>query len=133
MDELKDTIQEVSDNLSQLSDDTSNSIDEITQSVTDVSEKAGQLDFPLTADSIDRIKEVFPTGSVTLTSGVGIVSDPRVNQNNTIIYSVNTSSGIPVMAVGNPQVTYSYALGNGAITFISSINTDTSTLVYVIF
>jgi hypothetical protein len=133
MEELSQNFSELQNDFEQFSDDTSATLDEHSQSIADATEKSGQLDFPLTADSIDRIKEVFPTGIGTLVAGTIVINDTRINASNTIMYSVTTSSGTGTITAGLPHLTYSYVLGNGTVTFNSSVNTDTSTIGYVIF
>ena len=140
MSELTEQIQEVSDNLDQLSSDTQSTLDDHAstldnheQTLSDVKEKNGQLDFPLTPDSIQRIKEVFPSGSATLASGTATVKDANIQASSTVIYCVSTSNIGSVIAVGNNHVGYSYTLSDGQIIFISTINTDSSVINYVIF
>lgn len=113
-------------------DDHENRLSSVETSVGDGT-TIGQLDFPLTQDSIDRIKEVFPTGTVTLSSGTAIVTNPMIGPNSIILYSVQTSNGIGSIGLGDPHLRYSYVLSAGSVTFNSSIGTDSSTLGYVIY
>lgn len=140
MSELTDQIQELSDNFEQLSTETQSSLDEHSQTIddqsqtiSDVSDRAGQLDFPLTPDSITRVKEIFPTGTATLSGGSVTVNDQNIQTSSVVFYSVVTSVIGSVIAVGNAHIGYSYTLANGQITFTSTIASDASTLVYVIF
>ena len=103
------------------------------QVIQDLQTNEGQLTFPLSQDTIDLINEQFPRGSVTLgTGGTYILNDSRISTTSTIIYSVTTPSGIPVIAVGDSHLYYSVTLGAGTATFQSSLGADRSTLSYLL-
>jgi len=123
--DLQDRADENDQNVSDFQDNTNQTLDDHTTAIDDAQQRAGQLDFPLTPESIDRIKEVFPTGTATLVAGTKLVNDPRINSSSIIIYSVATVGGTPG--------TLSYVLGNGTLTFNSTNAADTSTINYVIF
>lgn len=125
---MEDLITRIDD----LEQNTSDSFDAVNSDIGDLSQQAddnqplvGQLDFPLNQDSIDRIKEVFPTGTATLVAGTVTVNDTRIGANSVIFYSVTTPGGT--------QGSISYSLSTGTVTFISTSATDTSTVAYVIF
>ena len=85
----------------------------------------GQLDFPLSADSQARIREVFPTGTFLLTGNAVTVTDANVSPNSIIMFSrINGGT------VGNNI--YAVA-GSGTITFNSMGGNDGGTFTYVVF
>ena len=94
--------------------------------------RINQLNFPLDQDTIDLIKGVFPTGTVTLAGGTATVTDTRIGSNALILYSVKTSNVGSVLAIGAPYLNYSYVVTPGQVVFTSTIGSDTSTLVYVL-
>jgi hypothetical protein len=94
----------------------------------------GQLTFPLNADTISYIQQVFPCGTVQLQSGTATVQNPLIGVNSTVIYCVAAVSGYTpsIPSGGGPYASYSYTLAPGQVTFNSSISADTSTLAYFI-
>lgn len=143
MEELSSQLDELSTNL----DDTNSSLSDTQDTVsthddtlgdhetrlTDTEEKAGQLDFPLTQDSITRIKEVFVSGQATLSGGGVFVSNPNVNSVSVILLSVLIRGGVTAIAVGDPHLVYYTTIVSGGFNINSTIATDVSTLGYVIF
>jgi hypothetical protein len=133
MSDLTDQVQDISDNLDQLSSDTqvslddhSQTLDELGQAQTDINDRTGQLDFPLTQDSIDRVKEIFPTSTTaSMVAGTITVNDQQVQTSSKIIYSISIKGGT--------QGFMSLTQTNGQVIFTSTSNTDTSTINYVIF
>ena len=143
MDELSTQLEELTTNL----DDTNSSLSDTQDTVsthddtlgdhetrlTDTEAKAGQLDFPLTQDSIARIKEVFPSGQVTLSGGTASVSNQNVNSISVILLSVLVRGGVTGIAVGDPHLVYYTTIVSGGFTVNSTISTDVSKIGYVIF
>jgi len=131
-DQIQDIAESVSDHEDRLGqtesigDDHENRLGSVENVVGDGT-TIGQLDFPLSQDSIDRIKEVYPTNTVSLSGGSVTVSDPRIGVNTFVLYCIKTTSGITT----TPPY-YSYSIAFGSITFNSSVGTDNSTLVYLI-
>lgn len=121
--ELSDTQDNVS-TLSDASNDQDNRLQSVETTVGDGS-NIGQLQFPLNSDTVSYIKGVFPTGSVTLSSGSATVQDTNVLTSSTVIVCRSVLSG----TAGN----ISYTQSAGSLTFLSSNIADNSTLVYVIF
>lgn len=132
MEDLNQSIQDLSDrqddfesNVGDTTDQIQSQVDDHTQQISDVAEKAGQLDFPLNENSIVRIKEVFPTGSATLSGGSVTVTDSRIGVNSVIQFSPTAFSGT--------RGGISYAVSAGQVVFTSTSATEASTLSYVIF
>ena len=132
MDEIQSQIQELSDNIDNTISDISDSIeslsnnqDDLDARVTDTEEKAGQLEFPLTQESIDLIKQCFPTGTATLASGTVTIQDQNISPNSIVMITVSSPSG----SVGN----ISYTASQGSMVVSSTSSTDNSTFNYVVF
>jgi hypothetical protein len=128
VDNLQDSIDDhesrVSDTESALSEQDGR-ITDVEQANADNQALIGQLDFPLNEDSIARIKEVFPSGVVTLSGGRATVTDARIGVNSVILYSIRTFAVL--------GATYGLALSDGSVEFQSSNAGDSSVLTYVIF
>lgn len=129
---MQDEIDAINDRLDQNDSDLSDAADAADERMTDIentqqdqSALVGQLDFPLNQDSIDRIKEVFPTGTATLSGGSVTVTDGRIGLNSTVLFSV--------VSAGGTQGFISTVLGVGSVTFSSNSGADTSKVKYVIF
>lgn len=124
-----DLVQQL-DDLQQTSDDNSDTVSSI-QDITDdhesrivpLEDTSGQLVFPLSQDTIDLIKELFVTDTVSLVAGTITITDPRISADMTVLYSRATPGGV----LGHLSIA---AQSSGSITITSSSNTETSTLYY---
>jgi hypothetical protein len=129
--DYNDLVQTVTD-LQQTSDDTtdtvstiSDTIDDHESRVSDIENNGAQLAFPLSQDSIDQIKQIFPVSSATLVAGVANITDSNILASSTIIYSVNKASGTQGFLSITSQT-------DSAMTITSTSNTDTSSINYLI-
>jgi len=132
MEEIEAQIQELSDNIDNTVSDISDSLDSLSttqddheQRLTDTEEKSGQLEFPLTQDTIDLIKQCFPTGTATLSSGSVTISDQNISANSIVVITVSGVSGT--------QGNISYSASQGGMVVTSTSATDNSTFNYVVF
>ena len=120
-DEVYSTVDDVSTSQT----DTQNSVDELSQT-------AGQLQFPLSQDSIDLINEAVVsktvTGTVALVAGSATIADTNI---------VPTSSGFLTpksagwAALESPTF-YVFSIGTGSAVVKSTSATDSSVLAYMI-
>ena len=131
MEELQAQIQELSDNIDNTVSDISDSIDSLSttqddheQRLTDTEEKSGQLEFPLTQDTIDLIKQCFPTGTATLLNGSVTISDQNISATSIVMITVSAKSGT--------QGILAYAATQGGMVVTSTSATDNSTFNYVV-
>lgn len=128
MSDLYDQVQDHEDRISSLEDSSSqdeSDTADLQDRMSSVEEKAGQLSFPLSQETIDLIKEVFPVGVVTLFGGTATITDPRI--------SVGSNIQLSVSAVGGSQGMLSYVAAAGSAVITSSDAGDTSDVSYVIF
>lgn len=142
-DELEQTVQELTtradDNdqsMFDLQDSIDSSFGDVTQSVQDVQDNLdnvtpdiGQLSFPLSQDTIDLIKEIYPTGLATLVGGTVIINDLRVSVNSNILLTY-------ARIIGTPGV-LSYTASSGSFSIQSTQvasppGTDSSIVSYMI-
>jgi hypothetical protein len=132
IDEIILSIEETDSKVLELSDNTDNSVsdinstlDENQSAIDELTQNSGQLVFPLNQDTIDLIKEQFPSGFTSpMVAGVATVTDPRISTTSNIFYSVATPGGT--------QGHLSYAATAGQVVFTSTSNTETSILSYLI-
>lgn len=129
---MQEALDDIIDRLDQNDSDQQDANDSISQSLDDLSTRSddldnrvGQLDFPLSEDSIARIKEVFPADQVTLSAGSVTKKDQRIGTYSTILFNVYAISGTPGFL--------SYTLATGSVTFHSTSASDSSVIKYVIF
>jgi ElaB/YqjD/DUF883 family membrane-anchored ribosome-binding protein len=136
-DELEQNVSDLTDNLNDLSDsfgsystDNDSNISDIQESIQDQSDSienlnnnAGQLSFPLTQDTIDLLRSIFITGTVTIGSG-STVTDPRIGVNSIVLFSVTNSAGTAGFI--------SASKATGQVIFGSTSGADHSTLNYLI-
>jgi hypothetical protein len=121
VDDLQNTSDDHTDAISN-HDDTLNDHE---SRVNEIETNGAQLQFPLSQDSIDQIKQLFPSGTGTLVAGVASITDSNIQQSSLIIYSVLKSGGTQ----GFLSIT---AQSNGSMTITSTSNTDISTINYLI-
>jgi len=124
LDENDTSLQDYSDNLDSSMSDMQSSIDDQSQSISDLQETSGQLTFPLSQDTIDLIKEQFPTGLATLVAGTVSVTDARISPTSIVLLSVSQANGT--------QGFLSYVASNGSMIINSTSNTDTSIIAYLL-
>lgn len=124
LDENDSSIQDFSDTLDSSINDLQSTIDDQSTSIEDLNESKGQLEFPLTQDTIDLIKEQFPGGFVTLVAGSYILKDLRISPTSVIL--------LTVASVGGTQGFLSYVASAGQVVINSSSNTETSVVAYLI-
>ena len=60
---------------------------DLTNVVPDLQANEGQLVFPLSQDTVDLIKNVFPVGTVSLAGGSATVTDSRISTGSIIFLS----------------------------------------------
>ena len=96
----EDRITSLEESLDSFNNDTQTNIDNLDQSIIDIQQweadneaNIGQLMFPLNQDSVDLIKQVFPTGSFTLVNGTATIVDGNVLETSKIFISRVVSSG----------------------------------------
>lgn len=134
MSELYDQVQEHEDRLGGVED--AQSADEDTLSdhedrVGTLENDSGQLQFPLSQDTIDLIKELYPTGTVTLPAPGGMsvnsvtITDPRISAGSVIMLTVSAASGT--------QGDLSYVASAGSAVVTSTSSTEGSDVSYVLF
>jgi len=126
LDDNDTSLQDFSDSLDSSITDIQSSIDDQAQSIETLDENSGQLTFPLTQDTIDLIKEQFPTGTVKLVGGVGNITDARISVNSNIFLSNRTPSGFTTTPA------YYYLAGSGGVIISSTDAGDTSIISYFI-
>lgn len=136
MDDADQAQQDFADSLDTSLSDIGNTIDEQAQAVETLNESAGQLQFPLTQDTIDLIKEIFPTGVITLVGGTATLIDPRISTTSTILFNIITPH-VPTVAISSTPFTltplyYYVTITNGQAVFYSSSAGDTSILNYLL-
>lgn len=129
--DLQDNIgsYDVSDTLDGISDTIDNQNDtntDLDQRLTDVENTAGQLQFPLTQDTIDLIKEQFPVGQITLVGGTATITDPRISTTSIIFLTCALANGTGAHPVA-------VSAQSGYATLFSTDGGDTSTYNYLIF
>ncbi len=128
MSALTDQVDDHEDRIATLEDassqDESDATD-IADRVQTLEDNSGQLLFPLSQDTIDLIKEVFPIGTVTLVGGHATIVDPRI--------SVGSNIQLSVSAHGGTQGFLSYVASAGQAIINSTNAADTSDISYVIF
>jgi len=131
MSELYDQVQDHEDRITNAEGNQSTDEDTITDHedrMSSLEETAGQLQFPLSQDTIDMIKQLFPTGTVTLPGGTpnqAIIKDNSISPSSVIV--------IAVSAAGGTQGILSYAASSGQAIVESTSATDTSTVAYVLY
>ena len=136
--DLQDNIgdYDVSDTLDSISDTLDNQNDtntDLDQRLTDVENTAGQLQFPLTQDTIDLITEQAPSisaslvntngGTVQLVAGAYTINNPIITTSSFIYLGYNTM---------NNSGTLFYTIGTGVLNIHSTSSTDTSKVNYLI-
>jgi len=131
MDDNDQAQQDFADNLDTSLNDIGNTIDEQNQNIENLNNNAGQLQFPLTQDTIDLIKEIFPTGTITLSGGTATLTDPRIGTNSTILFNIITPS-VPGGGLTPPPLYYYVTITGGQAVFNSSYSGDGSILNYLI-
>lgn len=124
IDDIDASITELSDNTTSSSQDLETSIDETKESLDEVNDKVGQLEYPLSQDTIDLIKEIYPTGFITLAGGTATLKDGRISTISNILLTVS----IP----GGTQGFLSYVASNGQAVITSTSGTETSIISYMI-
>jgi len=124
MDDSDQSIQDFSDSLDTNLTDIQSAIDEQAQNIETLNESAGQLTFPLSQDTIDLIKEQFPSGFITLVAGTITLKDPRISPTSNIFLSVSQAGGI--------QGFLSYTASAGQAIINSTSATETSVISYLI-
>ena len=127
LDDNDSSLSDFSDNLDSSINDIQSTLDDNASSIETLNESSGQLTYPLTQDTIDLIKEIYPTGFVTLVGGTITLTDPRISTTSVIILTCVTPIGT--------QGLLSYAASSGQA-IISSKTTpaggDNSIINYVI-
>jgi hypothetical protein len=125
--QLADDEENFDDYTTQNDDDINNIGDQISDhddSINDLQQDSGQLTFPLSQDSIDLIKSVFPTGFVKLGSSP-IITNPAISATSVIMLT-------RVQALGTlGQLSYGASAGQAVVG--SSSGMDSSLVAYVIF
>ena len=124
LDDNDSSLQDFSDNLDSNISDIQSTLDDQSTNLDDLNQTKGQLEFPLTQETIDLIKEQFPIGFATLSSGSVLVKDGRVSANSVILISVASRIGTAGM------IAYSASAGQFYIS--STSNTDNSIISYLI-
>lgn len=126
-----DDLSDTSDTQGEELDDHESRIGDVEDTTSDIDPtRINQLNNPLDQDSIDLINGVVPNGTVTLSSGIGIINDQRIGSNTLLIYSTKTAAGVAHIGVGDPQLQYSYSISGSTITINSTSVSDASTIVY---
>ncbi len=116
--------QEFSDSIESTTSDLQSSIDEAKELIDELNDKAGQLEIPLTQETVDAIKEQYPTGFITLAAGTAALQDGRISTISNLQLSVATPGGT--------QGFLSYVASNGQAIITSTSATDTSVISYMI-
>jgi len=139
MDEIQSQIDEIVTRVEELETGTQDVVDTVDSAVSDLesslsdhqseidtlNENSGQLSFPLSLETIDLIKEQFPSGFTSaMVAGVTTITDPRISPTSNIFMSV----ALP----GGTQGFLSYAATAGQVVFTSTSATETSVLSYLI-
>ena len=124
LDENDSSQQDFSDTLDSSMNDLQTLIDENSTNIDQLTEDSGQLAFPLTQDTIDLIKEIYPTGFITLVGGTATLIDGRISANSNILLTASTVAGT--------QGILSYAAIAGQAVINSSQAGDISTISYLI-
>ena len=106
-------------------DQSSQTTDDLDSRITELEDNQGQLQWPLSQDSIDLIKEVFPQGSITLVGGTATIFDDRISTDSNIQLTVSSPGGT--------QGFLSYVATPGQAVVSSTSGSDTSLIQYVIF
>lgn len=120
------TINNLSEDLQSLSDSFERYASDNEQKIQELQDKEQTgLQFPLSQETVDLIKEVFPTGKATLSSGTVTVSDSRVSPSSVIMLTVSSPSGT--------RGFISYTASAGSFVINSSSGTETSIISYVIY
>jgi len=145
IDKLNERIDTVEENHQELSDSTDDqmtsvqdSLDQHTQSIEDLNQTTGQLQFPLTQDTIDLLNEQFPRGTITLSGGTATLLDGRISPNTVVLFNLTNVVGVTYQSIFssfNVTVNYPYwwvAVTAGQAVFHSTIASDASTLNYVL-
>lgn len=128
MSALTDQVDDHEERISELedaSDNSSQTEDDLDSRITDLESTAGQLQWPLSQDSIDLIKECFPQDSVKLVAGAATIFDSRISAASNIQLSVS--------AAGGTQGFLSYVATAGQAVITSTSAGDTSVVSYVLF
>ena len=125
LDENDNSLQEFSDNLDSTVSDMQDTITSQSDNLDTLNESAGQLTFPLSQETIDLIKEQFPSGFVTLVAGTVTLNDSRISPTSNIFLTVSSAGG--------NQGFISYVASTGQAVINSTSATDTSIISYVIF
>lgn len=124
LDDADTAAQDLSDSIDTQVSDLQSTLDDHSTSIESLNETQGQLTFPLSQETIDLIKEQFPTGLVTLVAGTVTITDQRISPTSVILLSVALASGT--------QGFLSYLASAGSAVVSSTSNTDTSIISYVI-
>lgn len=137
LDDLTGRIDESDQSITELSDNTDASLTDVQGTLGDhettlesLNEQAGQLSFPLTPETVDLIKAVYPTGLATLTSGSATITDARVSTGSVIVLTYAKVIGTP------GALSYTAAPGSFSIQsrqLASPPGTDNSIVAYVIY
>lgn len=124
LDENDSSQQELSDSIESSIQDLQSNLDEQGTNIDDLKETSGQLSFPLSQDTIDLIKEQFPSGFITLVGGTATLKDGRISTNSNIF--------LTVAVAGGTQGFLKYTASAGQAIISSTSGTDTSTISYLI-
>src|ERR1035437_98636 len=96
LDESDSSLQDYTDQLDNNLNDSQAEVDDHETRITELEANIGQLTFPLSQDTIDLIKEIYPTGFVTLVSGTATsLLDPRVSPTSNSLLTVSSMIGSP--------------------------------------
>lgn len=143
MDELNTQIDDITQNLSDLQsshEEVSSTVDDLSQSQLDIqsnvdelSQNVGQLQFPLTQDSIDLINDVINTrivvGRVSLVLGSATITDSSILPTSNILLTPQFAGWL---STDSPTM-YVFSITTGsAIVKSTGGSTDTSILAYMI-
>lgn len=131
-DDLVDQLNDLSDNFGDYTDSNDSTVQDLTDTVSEhddsintLEQTAGTLTFPLAQDTVNLIKNIFPTGTAKLVLGTVGVINPNVSPSSIIMLSnAGKSVGVGIL---------SYAASAGSFTINSSNSGDASLIAYVIF
>ncbi len=119
VEDLQSASEDNADTVSGLQD----SVGDHEDRISSTEETSGQLTWPLSQDTIDLIKEIFPQGKVTLAGGTADIKDVRISADTVILYCRAAPGG----TIGHLSITSQSA---GIATVTSSSALDTSDVYY---
>lgn len=135
LDSGEESLTELSDSIDSAIEDVNSTVESQASAIDELEQGAGQLQFPLSQETIDLITEQGPAitqalfegnyiGTAVLTGGAATITNNHITPNSLIMLSTKSPSGTPGVL--------SYVPSAGSAIINSTSGTDASTVIYFI-